>query len=179
MLRLISALMLMIVMGAYAASPTTSHENEKIRFTWGAEFGSAIDMSGNDMSSIDFNAAFGMRRDWIKFLGAGVGADIMVSNSCRTYPLFIIFQPSLPKVSNLVFLDIRGGAALNYLSDNISQTTAYGHLCIGFNLASGSKFRSYLIAGYEFVERRDVITETRSLPFPSLHKAVVRLGITF
>ena len=34
-------------------------------FTWGASAGASIDMSGNDMSTVDFEISFGMRRGWI------------------------------------------------------------------------------------------------------------------
>ena len=41
-------------------------EEIKVRFAWGADLGSSIDMSANDMSSIDLSLAFGMRRGWIE-----------------------------------------------------------------------------------------------------------------
>lgn len=176
MRRLILALLTVIVMAPAAMAWT---EDNKTHFCWGAEFGSGIDMSGNDMSSIDFNAGFGMRRSWISFLGIGAGANIMVSNSCRTYPLFVCFRPSWPKLTKLLFLDIRGGAALNYLPNNASQTTPYGAFAVGINLARGKSFNSYILCGYSFIDRNDVTVDERVTPYKPLHMAIVRLGIAF
>ncbi|MDE6287363.1 MAG: hypothetical protein K2M00_01095 [Muribaculaceae bacterium] len=153
--------------------------SSKTRFAWGAEAGSSIDLSGNDMSSIDFNATVGLSRGWISFLGAGVGADIMVSNSCRTYPMFALFRTDFSKRVKLLFMDVRVGAALNYLPNNVSQTTPYVSLNLGINLATGKTFRSYVLAGYTYIDRKDVTRDERVIPYEPLHLATIRLGIAF
>lgn len=157
----------------------TCRTQTPIEFTWGADIGSSIDLSAHDMSSIDFGAAVGMRRGWIRFLGAGIGANVMVSNSCRSYPIYAIFRPQYPRLSRLVFLDTRLGAVLNYLPDNVSQTDLYGSLCVGINLATGRKFTSYILVGYSYVGRRDVSAEAGDIHYDPLHIATIRLGIAF
>ena len=87
-------------------------------FTWGASAGASIDMSGNDMSTVDFEISFGMRRGWINFLGIGAEADIMVSNSCRSFPLFAELRTNFTDRPTLAFWDIKLGASLNYLEHN-------------------------------------------------------------
>lgn len=153
--------------------------SSKTRFAWGAEAGSSIDLSGNDMSSIDFNASVGFSRGWISFLGAGVGADIMVSNSCRTYPVFALFRTDFSRRVKLLFMDVRVGAALNYLPSNVSQTAPYVSLNLGINLATGKTFRSYVLAGYTYVGRKDVTRDERVTPYEPLQLATIRLGIAF
>lgn len=151
----------------------------KVVFAWGAEAGSSIDMSGSDMSSIDFNASFGMRYKWINYMGLGLGANIMIANSCRTYPLFVVFRTDFSQLFKIVFLDIRGGLALNYLPGNVSQRGAYASASIGFNLAKGKTFRSYITAGYTFVSRKDVAVDERITPYDPVSSASIRLGIAF
>lgn len=151
----------------------------KLRFAWGAEAGSSIDMGGHDMSSVDFNASFGMSRGFIKFLGIGAGANIMVSNSCRTYPVYINFRTDFNKRLRLLFADIRGGMALNYLDNNQSQVAPYGAAGVGINLATGLKFRSYLWAGYTLIWRNDIVEGDAVTPYEPLHMASIRLGVSF
>ncbi len=103
----------------------------------------------------------------------------MVSNSCRMYPIFAAFRTSFSNRPQIVFIDVRGGVALNYLPHDVTQTGGYGSLGVGFNLARGRSFQSYLVAGYTFVERRDVVGETGFQPYDPLNYAGIRLGVIF
>lgn len=164
----------------HAAGPADEPAvDRKVRFAWGAEFGSSIDLSAHDMSSIDFNAGFGLSWRWLTLAGAGVGANIMVSNSCRTYPLFAVIRTSFSERPRLMFLDLRAGTALNYLPRNVTQSGAYASAGVGFNLAGSRKFQSYIVAGYTFINRRDVTDETGTQPYEPLHFAGIRLGVKF
>lgn len=173
---LIAALAIACV-AANAAGPDESHARTK--FVWGAEFGSSIDLSAHDMSSIDFNAGFGLSHGWITMAGVGAGAGIMVSNSCRTYPIFAIFRTSFSSRPRLLFMDLRGGVALNYLTDNLSKTSPYLSAGVGFNLAGGRNFQSYLVAGYTYNARGRVETPEIMRDYGPLHYAGIRLGIEF
>ena len=76
--------------GAYAKSDIP--ENNRTVFAWGADAGASIDMTGSDMSDINFSAQFGLKRGWINFLGIGLGADLTTANSCRSYDIFADFR---------------------------------------------------------------------------------------
>ena len=121
-------------------------------FTWGASAGASIDMSGNDMSTVDFEISFGMRRGWINFLGIG---------------------------ATLAFWDIKLGASLNYLEHNHQQTGIYGFTGAGFNLARSSKFASFILLGYTFRQRRKVVGHEMAHDFHDLHYATVKIGVSF
>jgi hypothetical protein len=148
-------------------------------FAWGAEVGGSIDMSANDMSTIDFTALVGYRRSWMKFLGVGAGMDIMVNSSCRSFPMFANLKTSFSSRPQLLFMDVRAGLSVNYLPDDLTQTGAYAFAGVGFNLASGKRFASHLTLGYSFVDRRDVNHNEHHIEFSPLHYASVRLGIAF
>ncbi len=173
-----------MVLAGYAASMSAADERvildnrPKLRFTWGADVGASIDMSGDDMSSLDVNVAFGMSRKWINFLGVGAEADIMVNNSCRSFPMFVQFRTNFRNRPSIVFWDVKGGVALNYLEHNHQQTGAYVSTGIGFYLARSDKFSSHLIVGYTFKERRPVYGELTH-EFKDLHYAGVRIGVVF
>lgn len=179
-------LTLLAIISAAATAPaqiaeadTAATSGPRVHFAWGAEFGSSIDLSAHDMSSIDFNAAFGLRYSWLTFAGVGAGANIMVSNSCRTYPIFAMLRTSFSTRPQVVFMELRGGLALNYLAHDVTQTGGYGSAGIGFNLAGSRRFQSYLVGGYTFVTRHDVSNEYGYQPYGMLHYAGIRLGVLF
>lgn len=153
--------------------------DHNVRFTWGAEAGSSIDLSANDMSSIDFNAGFGLSYRWIQLAGVGAAAHIMVSNSCRSYPVYAIVRVPFSPRYDLLFADVRAGVSLNYLDHNVSQTRPYAAVGIGINLAKGHTFRSYIFAGYTFMGRSDIIDGEIFRQYHDVHLATVKLGIAF
>lgn len=159
--------------------PKPKHGPRGLRFAWGAEVGSTIDMSGHEMSSIDFNASAGLSYDWLSFAGIGVGANIMLNNSCRTYPIYVDLRSDFSNLIKVLFVDFRAGLALNYLENDSRQTGAYLSPSIGFNLATGATFRSYITVGYTYISRKDAIYNGETIPHPSLSMATVRLGIAF
>lgn len=165
--------------GAYAKSDIP--ENNRTVFAWGADAGASIDMTGSDMSDINFSAQFGLKRGWINFLGIGLGADLTTANSCRSYDIFADFRTNFVNRPTLLFWPVRLGASLNYLEHNHEQTGFYGSTGIGINLARGKKYCSYMIVGYTFRERRYIESEDGSMShdFKNLHYATVKIGITF
>ena len=154
-------------------------EYQKLSFAWGADAGASIDLTGSDMSAIDFNAGFGLKRGWLNFLGLGVGANISVSNSSRSYPMFLEFRTNFVDRPTLVFFDLRGGIAYNELENNHNQFGIYGNTGIGFNLARSNNFTSYLSLSYTFKQRKAVEDAELTRDFKDLHMATFRIGITF
>lgn len=153
-------------------------EGSAVRFAWGADAGASIDMTGNDMSAVDFSAFFGMRRGWINFLGVGAEANIVTSNSCRYYPLFLDFRTNFVNRPTLFFWGLRVGASLNYLEDNWHQVGLYGLTGVGINLARSRNFCSHIFVGYTYRQRRTPDAEDAP-KMSDLHYATFKLGVTF
>ena len=179
------ALLLLPLCAMRAAEPDTQAASPA-RFVWGAEIGSSIDMSGNDMSSIDIDASFGLSRSWLRMLGVGTGAHIMVSNSCRTFPIYAVFRTDFSPRPRLLFLDLRGGMALNYLDYNRRINGAYAQIGMGLRLATGRTFSSHLIFGYKYAQRGEYEYSDGAAPatvhtirYDDMHYAFVRLGVSF
>ena len=173
-------LLIVAAVAALAASAQSTDTASGTRFVWGAEAGTGIDMSNNDMSSVDFNASFGLSRSWIDIVGVGAGVNMPVSNSCRSYPIFAGLRTDFSPQLRLCFLDVRGGVSLNYLARSQQQTGLYGSVNIGVNLATGSKFRSYVLVGYTFIDRKDLWEDEMTFTMYSpLHMATIRLGVSF
>ena len=138
---------LLSILGAASLALPASAQSH---FAWGAEAGGSIDVSGNDMSSFDINAFFGYKNRFLDIAGVGAGINMMVSNSCRTFPFYAIVRTGFRSTPSLCFLDLRTGCALNNMSDNTSQTTFYISPGLGFNLAISSKFKSYFSVAYTY-----------------------------
>ena len=151
----------------------------KVRFAWGADLGVSIDMSANDMSSIDLSLAFGMRRGWINFLGVGAQGNVMVSNSCRSFPVFLQFRTNFTDRPTRVFWELKGGLSLNYLEHSHRQEGIYGSTGVGVKLASTSKFSSHLILAYSYLQRKRIVGAEMTHDFTDLHYATVKLGVVF
>lgn len=161
------------------ASAAEKDGKVKTHFAWGADFGASIDLGGDEMTCIDFDVMFGMRRGWIKFLGIGAQADIMVSNSCRSFPLYAELRTNFRNSPSILFWDLKLGASLNYLEHNHHQTGLFGFTGLGVNLARGRSFSSHIVAGYTFRQRRTVVGDEMVHDFKDIHYASIRIGVLF
>ena len=170
-------LLLCALLPTQAAEPLDTAMYTRPRFAWGAETGGSVDLSGNDMSSFDFNLSFGMRYRWLKFAGIGTGADIVVSNSCRTFPVYVRIATDFHTLPRLLFLDLKGGVGFNYMENNQQSTGAYAYSGLGINFARTAKFSSYMSIGYSFIQRPD--EPDAIVTHPDLHMATIKIGISF
>jgi len=160
-------------------------EQKSIRFAWGADLNSSIDLSQNDMSNIGIDAYFGVSLPAVEMLGVGVGANVPVSNSRYSYPLFAIVRTNFSTRPTLCFLDLRTGLSVNNRIDSHEQVGTYINAGVGIQLASTRSFRSHLILGYTFTSQGDFHKEgseneaSAIIRGHDLHFATLRLGITF
>lgn len=180
-MKKIQLLLAFIVVSLWANAATT--ESRRVdgwsHFAWGAEIGGAIDMTSHDLSSINLDAFFGYRNSWIDVVGVGAEVDMMVSNSVRSFPVYAIFRTSFTSRPSLVFMDLRGGVAFTNLSESDNQTSAYVSPGIGFNLAGGKSFQSYITLSYVYNAIRPFSIGDRNINVDGLSAACLRLGIRF
>jgi hypothetical protein len=172
-------------------------------FTWGADLGSSVDLTANDMTSVDLHAYFGYKDSWLRFLGAGVGVNSMISNQSRCYPIYAMVRTSFSNKPQLCFFDARVGFAFNNIMSYKSQTDFYGSIGIGITLAKGRKFSSHIILSYTymplqpFYSAREVVLSNTSgesfegdapaqtitvydqIHVPDMHFASIRIGCSF
>lgn len=185
-----------------APEATVNPESNLGHFTWGADLGSSVDLTANDMTSIDIHGCFGYKGHWLKFAGVGAGINTMMSNASRCYPVYALLRTSFSSRPKLCFLDLRLGISINNILNYSSQTDFYGSIGLGVTLAKGKKFSSHLIISYNFLPTRPytILTEapvtdspgevfegdpvaTTTIAthhsFPDLHFAAVRIGCSF
>lgn len=150
-----------------------------VGFGWGADLGGAIDMSGNDMSTLNLDAYFGYKAPGLDIVGIGAGINMMVSNSTRSFPVYAILQTSFRRQPSLCFMDLRGGMVFNNIGSSTTRSQLYLSPGVGVNLASGSTFSSYVVVSYVYNGMRPYEDADRYYDVNGLHMACVRLGIRF
>lgn len=169
---LLFALIVLAVVPAAAQAPL-SH------FAWGVEAGGSIDMTSNDMSTLNIDSSFGYKNSWLDMAGVGAGIHVMVSNSCRSFPVYGVVRTSFRSKPSLCFMDLRAGVVFNDVNDDKTRSRLYVSPGIGFNLARSSKFRSYVALSYEYNGMKSYVRDEVKYDIKSLSMASVRLGISF
>ena len=185
-----------------APEATVNPESNLGHFTWGADIGSSVDLTANDMTSVDIHGCFGYKGHWMRFAGLGAGINSMLSNASRCYPVYALLRTSFSSRPQLCFLDLRLGISINNILNYSSQTDFYCSIGLGVTLAKGKKFASHIIISYNFMPVRPytILTEvpvtdspgevfegdpvaTTTIAtrhsFPDLHFAAVRIGCSF
>lgn len=162
---------------AWGADTASTHNPR--RFTWGAEIGGGIDLTSNDLSTVNLDAFFGYGNSWIDILGVGAGIDMVLNDSYRCFPIYAIFRSSFRKRPSVAFLDLRSGVSINNLAGDTRQSRFYISPAVGFNLARGKSFKSYLTLGYTFNDMQPFSKGEHRVNVHGLHMATLRLGVTF
>ena len=161
-----------------AEAQEVQNNERRPAFAWGAGLVSNIDLSQHSMSSLGINAEVGLRWKWIRFAGVGFEGDFMMNNSSRTYPLYLNFKTDFCKSHKLLFMDLRGGLALNYLYDRHS-TQAYASGGVGITLARGKSFASHIVLAYTYLGQDKCFIGNFERKCPGISMATLRLGICF
>lgn len=176
-----SLIAIALVLSAFSARAEVDRYfmSTRPRFTWGTAVGTSIDMTGNDMASMDVSLNVGMRKGWINFLGVGAEACFAVSNSCRFFPVYVHFQTNFTNRPTIAFWDLKLGGSFNSLEGDINQSALYAYTGVGFNLARSAKFATHLSVGYTFRQRRNLRYADRLEVLDDLHCATVKIGVEF
>lgn len=168
----------------YLQRPTTLLDDRgaaPVHFVWGAEMGSGIDLTGNDMTYTEIGAYFGFKNSWVQTAGFGASIYSMLNNSSRCYPVYAIFRSAFSRRPRLCFMDLRLGLSFNNMLDYKMQTDFFSSLGLGFTLAHSRRFSSHIIVSYQFMPMsasRDA-SGTWTNWHTSLHYASVRFGCSF
>lgn len=172
-------LLLTVSVSANCKNSEKEYNSAFDHFVWGAEAGGAIDMTTNDMSTLNLDAFFGYTNSWLDVAGIGAGIHMMVSNSCRSFPVYGIFRTSFSSKPRLCFMDLRAGCVINNVNYDTTRSRLYLSPGVGFNLARGRTFTSYVTLSYEYngldAYEKDGIHHS----IHGLSMALVRIGISF
>ena len=149
-------------------------------FTWGAEVGSSIDLTGYDMSTIDVDLLFGYKNSYLRFLGLGAGIHRSVQRGDNFIPIYACVQTSCTSKPSLCFLSAKVGYSFNTIDDSPTFGDTTSSLGVGFNLSSGKKARSHILlsAGYRYFTQRH-IDKLSSIDRHYIFLAQLSFGVCF
>lgn len=150
-----------------------------VRFSWGVDVGSSIDLTSQDMSSINADAYLGLRTPYTDIVGFGAGIHTMVGNSSFTYPIYALVRTSFAEKPRLCFLDLRLGLTLNNFFDSSSKPSIYVNPALGVHLKRGNSYLSYLALGYEYNSANSPVNPDTGKSLKPISMVNVRLGISF
>ncbi|MCM1521221.1 MAG: hypothetical protein NC039_01050 [Muribaculaceae bacterium] len=177
MKKILSAFLLSVIsMGCHAANDNTVTRSSG--FAWGVEVGPGIDMGGDDMSTLNIHAALGYRNSWLKIAGVGAGIDMMMSNSCRSYPIYAIARTSFSSKPKLIFADMRIGVSYNQATGIPDRTNFYIQPGVGIELARGHSFSSYLLLSYSY-NAMTFYGDKQDTLIKGLNRSTITIGVTF
>lgn len=182
----LSLLGLLIALGAFArdeatdtiTSDRTVDPDISTRFTWGAEIGVGIDMNTNDMSVIEFGANFGLSAPGLPLLGVGAEVNMMMSNSCSSFPIYAIARTNFGMRHSPLFIQLKAGCIINNIY-SVRKTNIYLAPGIGIYLARGRKFSSYLSVAYTYNGFRGSDLGPDHIRIRGLNYASVGIGVNF
>ncbi len=157
----------------------TSYNNFAAHFTWGADLSSSIDLTGQDMTSINIDANFGYKGNYLQLAGLGAGIRMMTSNSSRCFPIYAIARSNFSLKPTLCFAEVKTGISLNNLYTDIYQHSFYGSLALGIRLATGRTFSSHLLLAYEFMQVSRTTDAEAIRPLNDIHYASISIGVNF
>lgn len=169
---------ILLLMPVLAWAENTAGTAKRGAFAWGLDVGPGIDMGGDDMSTINIHATLGYRNPWLKIAGVGVGIDMMMSNSCRSFPIYAIARTSFSSKPKLLFGDMRVGVAYNQAPGIPDRTNFYIQPGIGIELAKGRQFSSHLILSYSY-NAMTFYGDKQDTLIKGLNRANISLGVTF
>lgn len=130
--------------------PQATRNLNASHFTWGAEFGASIDLSGYDTSTFNVDAVLGYKNSYFRILGAGVGIHRSLGSGDNFIPVYALLRTSFSSQPRLFFMSMKVGYSFNTIGDSPMFGDTNAQLGAGINLAMGKNFHSHIILAYEF-----------------------------
>ncbi|MDE6753273.1 MAG: hypothetical protein K2J82_01520 [Muribaculaceae bacterium] len=148
-------------------------------FTWGAELGTSIDISGYDSSTFNIDAIFGYKNSLFRTLGMGVGIHRALGTGDNFIPVYAIMRTSFSKKPGLFFMSLKAGYSFNTISNSPTFGDTNASLGAGINLAMSKNFQSHIILGYEFRHFNQKHRDKYSIEAENVSLATLTFGVNF
>lgn len=159
--------------------PESSKSLAFSHFSWGAEVGSSIDLTGHDMSTFDADVNFGYKNDFVRIAGLGVGIHRAFGTGNNFVPVYALFRSSFTKRPSLLFFTMKIGYSFNTIGDAPTFGDACASLGCGVNLAMSRRFKSHLSLcfGYRHFNKRHQAKV--DLDTDNVYIAQINFGVNF
>ncbi len=159
--------------------PSGTRNLEYSHFSWGAEVGTSIDLSGNDMSTINADAYVGYKNKFIRFVGAGVGIHRSFGQGNNFIPIYFLFRSSFRSIPSPLFFHFQAGYSFNTIGDAPVFGDISGSVGMGINLAMSRKFQSHILLAFGFRHFNKRHQENIHIRNENIPLAQIAFGINF
>lgn len=159
--------------------PDASKSLALSHFTWGADLGSSIDLTGHDMSTFDIDVVFGYKNPLIRIVGVGVGMHKSFGANNMFVPIYAIFRTSFRTKPSLLFFNLKAGYSFSTIQDSPTFGDVSASIGLGINLAMSRRFQSHIIIGCSFrhfTERHQALV---NLDTENVALANISFGVNF
>ncbi len=138
--------------------PKSSRNLATSHFTWGAEAGASLDLTGHDMSTFDVDVLLGYKNSYIKLVGLGAGIHRTVHGGDNFIPVYATIQTSFRKKPSLFFFSAKIGYSFNTISDSPTFGDLSSTMGVGINLSRSKNAQTHVIlsAGYRYFNHRHI-----------------------
>jgi hypothetical protein len=157
----------------------TINKAVKRHFSWGADVGSSIDLSGNDFSTFDVHLNIGYTNNFIRLVGVGAGIHRAFGAGNNFIPIYVIFRSSFRSKPSLFFLDWKAGYSFNSISDADVKGGFQMSAGLGINLYSSNSIKSHIILGYGYFHLNEKQTTELKLKLSHINLVQLSFGIVF
>lgn len=160
--------------------PEKSMSLAESHFTWGAEAGASLDLTGHDMSTFDVDVLLGYKNSYIRLLGIGAGIHRTVQGGNNFIPLYATIQTSFRKKPSLFFMNAKIGYSFNTINDSPTFGDLVSSIGVGINLSRSRLAKTYVLfsIGHRYFNSRH-IDMVDKLDRHYIYIAQLCLGISF
>ncbi|MBD5203865.1 MAG: hypothetical protein HDS82_03195 [Bacteroidales bacterium] len=148
-------------------------------FTWGAEAGASIDLTGHDMSTFDADVLIGYKNDFIRLVGIGAGVHRAFGNGNNFIPLYGVFRSSFRKKPSLLFAHVDFGYSFNTIGDSPTFGDFTGSIGCGINLAMSRRFHSHILIALGFKHFNELHRSDTNIDVKDIYFARITFGVNF
>lgn len=157
----------------YNRRPKSKH------FTWGADLGSSVDLTGHDFTTFDATLCFGYKNSIFNIAGISVGIRRAIGTGNTFVPLCAIVRTNFRKRPSLLFFNFTTGYSFNTIKDSKRMGGFVLSAGLGINLSQNNICRSHIIIGYGFYHINDQQVTNLNMDINHVDLAQIGLGIEF
>lgn len=159
--------------------PNASKSLAGSHFSWGAEIGSSIDVSGYDSSTFNVDAVIGYKNNYFKIAGIGIGIHRALGTGDNYVPVYAVMRTSFSKRPRLFFFSLKAGYSFNTIGDAPTFGDVNASIGAGINLAMSRRFQTHIILSYEFRHFNKRHRNALELDAEDISLASLTFGVNF
>lgn len=164
-------------MGALFAS--TLPDVQKRHFAWGAEVGSSVDLTGNNLTTFDANIYAGWKNALFPIAGVGIGIQRSIGNSNTFIPVFGLLRTSFRTKPSRFFFNLKAGYSVNTIAKGKKKGGFFCSPGIGMALNQAKRVQTYVLLSYGYYHLNEQQVNEIQPDIRHIDFAQISIGITF